>query len=408
MIEGYDILCFAPGPWDDIWRNRNQIMTRLARANRILYVEPWPHLRPTLRKLREGQIHRTDMRGPRLKQKSNNLFVYHPMLWAPRAARFPLSVTMQAIYMAFLRRELRRLRFRKPILWLFLPDMEVFVGHFDEELVIYHIVDEYTGYSGVSEAWRSVMQRMEQRLAQKADLVFVSSPTLLERKQSLNEQVLLIANAVDYEAFAAVSGSEAPPADVLGLPSPIAGYVGAINEKVDLALLAQVARSCPDWSLVLVGPIRVADEEGQKALEELRAMPHVQFLGRKDVQDVPSYIAACDVCLLPYRINEWTRNIDSLKLYEYLACGKPVVATDVPAARRFSDVVRVAANEAEFVANMNAAVREDSPSLQARRRGIAAQNTWEQRLASISTAIEGRLQERLLPQKGARSPKKER
>ena len=75
-------------------------------------------------------------------------------------------------------------------------------------------------------------------------------------------------------------------------------------------------------------------------------MPHVQFLGRKDVQDVPSYIAACDVCLLPYRINEWTRNIDSLKLYEYLACGKPVVATDVPAARRFSDVVRVAANEA--------------------------------------------------------------
>jgi len=69
--------------------------------------------------------------------------------------------------------------------------------------------------------------------------------------------------------------------------------------------------------------------------------------------------------------------------------------------------VRVAANEAKFVADMNAAVREDGPSLQAIRRGIAAQNTWEQRLASISTAIEGRLQERLLPQKGAEPQERE-
>jgi glycosyltransferase involved in cell wall biosynthesis len=123
------------------------------------------------------------------------------------------------------------------------------------------------------------------------------------------------------------------------------------------------------------------------------AMPHVYFLGRKHVAEVPRYIAACDVCLLPYRMNEWTRNIDSLKLYEYLACGKPVVATDVPAAQRFSGVVGIALGEAEFVAEMNAAMREDDAAKRGQRRSIAAQNTWEQRIASISNAIEERLKD---------------
>jgi len=372
-------------------------MTRLARANRVLYVEPWAALRPTLRRLRSGQIRPADLRGPRLRQVGINLYVYQPPLWAPRSARFPLSVITRTIYMASMRRVLKRLRFQAPILWLFLPDMEIFVGQFDEKLVIYHIVDEYAGYSGISEAWRRVQQRMEQQLAGRADLVFVTSPTLYERKRSLNERTFLIPNAVDYDAFTAAFQSDTlPPTDMATVPSPIAGYVGAINDKVDLALLARVARGClrRDWSLVLVGPVRITDEEGQRALETLRSLSHVHLLGRKSVEEVPRYIAACDVCLLPYRINEWTRNIDSLKLYEYLACGKPVVATDLPAAQRFSEVVRIATGEVEFLASMNAALKEDSPVLQAKRRRVAAQHTWEQRVESISAAIEGCLTSR--------------
>jgi glycosyltransferase involved in cell wall biosynthesis len=317
-------------------------------------------------------------------------------------------VTTQAMYMAFLGRVLDQLHFQKPILWLFLPDMEVFVGRLDEKLVIYHIVDEYTGYSGVTETWRPVMRAMEEQLARRADLVFVSSPTLLERKRSLNDRTYLIPNAVNYEAFtAALESSEYAPADLAGLASPIAGYVGAINEKVDLGLLAGVARRCSGWSLILVGPVRVGDEEGQNALQKLLAMPHVYFLGRKQVEEVPRYIAACDVCLLPYRVNEWTRNIDSLKLYEYLACGKPVVATDVPAAQRFSDAVGIARDEAEFVAEMNAAVRDDNAAERGRRRSIAAQNTWEQRIASISTAIEQQLKLRPSRERDAKQQERE-
>ena len=398
MIAGHDILCFAPGPWDDIWRNRHQIMTRLARANRVLYIEPWPELRPTLRKWRGGQLSWADMHFPKLRKVQEGLHVYSPALWAPRATRFPLSATTDAIYMAFLRQALKQLRFQKPILWLFLPGMEIFIGRFDEKLVIYHIVDEYAGYSGVSATWRPVVQRMEEQLARQADLVFVTSPHLLERKRELNQRIVLVPNAVDYEAFTRVSPQAPLPADMADLRPPIAGYVGAINDKLDLTLLVQIARECVQprkergteyqWSFALVGPITIRTAEGQRALEALRNLPHVHLLGPKSVGDVPRYVASCAVCLLPYQINEWTKHIDSLKLYEYLACGKPVIATDVPAARSFSAVVKIAGDDREFISSMNNALNEDSPALQAQRRQIAAQNTWEQRVATLSAAIE--------------------
>jgi len=373
-------------------------MTRLARANRVLYIEPWPYLRPTLRKLRDGRIRLAELAGPCLEQVNPNLHVYRPARWAPRAGRSPLASVAEAIYMVLLRSAIRRLRFCEPILWLFLPDMAVFAGRFGEKLVIYHMVDEYTGYSGVSEAWRPVMRRMEAQLARVADLVFVSSPTLLESKRSLNEHMLWVANAVDFDTFASAAvGRDGLPPDLANLPSPIMGYVGAINEKVDLSLLVSLAATFPAWSLVLAGPVRVSDSGNRSALEVLQGMPNVHFLGQKDVTLVPKYISAFDVCLLPYRINEWTRHIDSLKLYEYLACGKPVVATNVPAAQRFSDVVSVAESSAAFVAAVRDGLRGDDAELQAKRRGVAAQNTWERRIDAISAMIEERLSERREP-----------
>jgi glycosyltransferase involved in cell wall biosynthesis len=303
-------------------------------------------------------------------------------------------VSTRAIQIGLLQRAMRQLQFRSPILWLFQPDMELYVGQFDESLVVYHIVDEYAGYTGISANWRLVVQQMERELAGRADLVVVTSPTLYDSKSGLNEHLVLVPNAVDYEAFAAVvTRQAAAPAEMAGIGSPLAGYVGAVNDKLDLAMLARVAEQCEDWSFLLVGPVSITDEEGKRALQTLGALPNVHLLGRRPVQEVPLYIHACDVCLLPYRVNEWTRNIDSLKLYEYLACGKPIVATDVPTAQRFSSVVRIAKSDSELIASIQAAISEDSSTLQTTRRQIAAQHTWQHRVETLSVAIERRLQE---------------
>jgi len=413
MIEGHDILCFAPGPWDDIWRNRHQIMTRLARANRVLYVEPWPELRPTLRRLCRAQAVRKDLSGPRLRTIREGLHVFSPAGWAPRSTRLPLRAVTEAIYMGALRRALHKLGFNSPILWLFLPDMGIFVGRFDEKLVIYHIVDEYSGYAGISAAWKPVVQQMEEQLARRADLVVVTSPELLEHKRDLNERVIWVPNAVDYDTFAAASAAGTPPPeDMASMTRPVAGYVGAINDKLDLTLLARTASATPRWAFALVGPVTIRSNDGRQALDELRALANVRFLGVKTVTDVPRYIAACDICLLPYRINEWTRHIDALKLYEYLACGKPVVATDVPAARRLGALVQLVTGSSELATSMDMALANDSPERQDQRRGIARQNTWDGRVNQLSAAIEQRLTEKrfmaqsgdtALPKEGERS-----
>ena len=91
-----------------------------------------------------------------------------------------------------------------------------------------------------------------------------------------------------------------------------------------------------------------------------------------------------DVCLLPYERNQWTANIDSLKLYEYLACGRPVVGADIPATRSFAGLVRIADGPEAFAAAIAAALAEDSPDLAAERQAVAAANTWDMRVEQIS------------------------
>jgi glycosyltransferase involved in cell wall biosynthesis len=141
----------------------------------------------------------------------------------------------------------------------------------------------------------------------------------------------------------------------------------------------------------MVGPASTATEEDNFGLETLRRQPNVHFLSRVAVPDVPRYMAACRVCLLPYKVNERTRNISSLKMYEYLACGKPVVSTDVPAAHEVGDAVRIAAGS-DFVLSIEQAL-SDGPAEAEQRRCIAAANTWEQRVESISAILEENLQE---------------
>ena len=404
MMEGHDILCFAPGPWDDIWRNRHQIMSRLARSNRVLYVEPWPELRPTLRRLRKGQAGLSDLEPPRLRRISRGLSVFRPATWAPRATRMPLRAVTDTLFMTSLRRAIRTLDLQTPILWLFLPEMELFIGRFGEKLVIYHIVDEYSGYTGVSARWQPTLQQAEERLASRADLVVVTSPELYERKRGLNQNTVLVPNAVDYEVFSAASHSEEPlPEELADCLRPIAGYVGAINDKLDLPLLARTATEASRWTMVLIGPILVQSETGRKALEQLRSLPNVRFVSARPVGEVPRYISACDVCLLPYRIIEWTKHIDSLKLYEYLACAKPVVATDVPAARRAGDVVEIASPTETLTKSMEHALSTDNPDLRARRRHIASQNTWDNRVEQLTQAIESTLGSKI-ESAGKRSP----
>ncbi len=389
MIEGESILCFAPDPWTAIWRNRHHLLTILAERNRVMYVEPRSYLRDTLMRLRAGPAHWPAPRGPQVAAARPNLWVYHNLEWAPVSGRFPLKQLTGAFRNGSLRGEMRRLGFGRPILWLCRPEMGDLIGQFDEKLALYHVVDEYSAYEGIAD--RVALRAREEALLRRADLVICTAPALWESKRAFNPNTHLVQNAVDYDRFAAiVDAGEPAPADLARLPRPLAGYVGAINAKLDLGWLDALAAARPDWSLALVGPVDLSERDGM--LAALRGRPNVHFFGQRPAEAVPRYINGMDVCLLPYQRNEWTRHISSLKLYEYLACGKPVVCSDVPAARQYAEWVAIAEDAGAFVRLTEAALAKATAEQVAGRRALAAQNTWRGRVEEWSRLVQETLQ----------------
>jgi len=390
MIEGESILCFAPERWQHIWRNRHQIMSRLAQRNRVLFVEPRPYLRNVWRDARRGKIRPSDLRQPLVTQVQDTLWVYHPPLYAPISGRFPLAAALRWLRATEMRRVMRRLGFSAPILWLYRPYMADVIGRFGEKLVIYHIVDEYAAYEAeftavYSDARRDQVEKAERALAAQADLVIVTSPSLLERKRAFNPNTHWVPNAVDYATFARVAEENPPPpADVASLPMPVIGYVGAINEKLDYDLLRQVAEAYPQSSLILVGPVDLRlDFSGLQKI----SLPNVHLLGAKPVTEVPHYVHACQVCLMPYKRNEWTAHINPLKLYEYLASGRPVVSTAIPAVHGYEGVIAVADSPESFCQQIGVALASEDAEARRARMALAAQNTWDVRVARISELV---------------------
>jgi len=399
MLEGQDILCFASERWEGVWKNRHQIMSRLARRNRVLFVEPRPYLREVLglskQKLTEVSLSPRHLVTPsRLRHVRDGLYVYRPPRWAPLTGRQPLKALTDALRRRHLLRAMARLGMRHPILWLIRPDQLDVIGRYGERLVLYHVVDEYAAYEmefedQVGTERRKAIMAMEREMLRRADLVIVTSPALLEAKRPFNPHTYLVRNGVDYAAFnAALADPSPPPSDIASLPEPVIGFVGVINEKIDLRLLRDVAQAHPEWSLALVGPVTLRFHREQLAWLDL---PNVHFLGFKPVEQLPRYMAACQVCLMPYKVNEWTRHIDPLKMYEYLASGRPVVSTDIPSARDFAPPLRIAHDVSGFVGEIEAALVETDDAQREEFRQLAAQHTWEARVEELSAHIEAAL-----------------
>ncbi len=383
MLSDQNIVCFSPDlSWRHLWRNRHQIMTRLAKRNKVLFVEPTPYLRPTVQAGPRAWI------GSTFYNPMPNLWVYRTPNRYPISGRPPLGDVTFGLRKRHLQSVLARLGMAKPILWVFRYDLGEMIGHLDEKLTIYHAVDEYSAYvlpggTQDDEARRQRIRQREQAILQRADLVFVTSATLLASKRPYNENTFHVPNGVDYDHFATPPAQL--PEDAASIPRPRIGYVGAINEKLDIDLLAAIARQRPEWHLMLVGPNLFKRPD---ALASLRELPNVHLLGGKDVTELPAYMHACDVCLMPYAHNAWTENINPLKLYEYLATGKPIVSTGIPAVRDFRDVVKIEDNVEAFIRAIQRALDEDDPDAVARRQAVAAQNTWDQRVATLSSIIQ--------------------
>jgi glycosyltransferase involved in cell wall biosynthesis len=273
-----------------------------------------------------------------------------------------------------------------PILWLYNPEQGPLIGQFGERLSVYHCIDEFT--AGTTGRKRRTIAALEADLLRRADVVFANSLLTYENKRQLNPHTYRIPSGADTAHFAQALDPAVPvhPA-IASLPQPRIGTIGHVNERLDYAVLEYLARERPAWSLVFVGDTYPWTMDAPP-LRRLRALPNVHFLGHRPFAEVPALVKGMDVCLLPYVGDERALYRSPLKLYEYLAAGKPVVSTDVPEVRPYADVVTVAGTAEAFVAGVEAALREDSPARRDERLAVARQHSWDARVDAMSTVIE--------------------
>ncbi|HKP09127.1 MAG TPA: glycosyltransferase, partial [Gaiella sp.] len=304
----------------------------------------------------------------------------------PWGQKFPLANRINSrLTGARIRRAARGLDGPK-ILWLYDPTAFELVGRVGEDMTVYDVVDDYAEQVGPDARRRRFVAAADEAAASRSQVVFATTNGLYERQVARNPETHLVRNGADFAHFSHTNGT-AP--EVGALSGPVIGFAGNLTaEKVDLDLLEAAARMRPDWSFVLVGP---PAENARAGLRRLEGLGNVHVLGFRPYDELPAYVSGFSVGVIPYRSTAYTRNCSPLKVFEYLAAGKAVVASGVPELGGMEPDVALADGAEAFVAAVESALAADSSDAVERRRQLAEKNTWDARTERLLGLVGGRL-----------------
>lgn len=379
----FSIVCLSSQEWHvPLPTNRQQIMSRAAaRGHRVLFVETGHFVLRHLWRLRSrhgrGSLLRRLTVGEEVApgivvQKLPNVF---PL--GQRHAR--INRLNWRIGTFFLRLRARRLP-EPRVLWLYDPAGVAAIGSFGETFSVYDCVDDYAEQSADVPRSKAFVARADAAAAAGSRVVFATTRPLYERQLALNRKTHLVPNVGDYAHFAVGADRAAATEDLAALPRPVIGFAGNLTRaKVDFDLLLEVARAFPSATVLLAGPV---EETARAGLERVTSLANVRWLGLQSYEALPRVVAAFDVALIPYVSTEYTRSCFPLKLYEYLAAGKRVVASGLPALAGLEPHVTLTDGSDEFVAAVERALELGDAGHEERQR-LAAGNTWDSRASRL-------------------------
>ncbi len=392
MIQGRDIVIVGQQPWDvEIGSNCKNLALEFSKHNRVLYVNS-PLDRITMMK-KKGDP-KVQKRIAVIQHKEKGLVSIQDNLWNLYPDQMIESINWIKSHWLFsvfnkinnkrfaspIQQAIMQLGFRDVILF---NDNDMFRSFYLKDFLKPAVSVYYSRDNMVAvDYWKHHGVGLEPKLIAKSDVCVANSTYLASYCRQYNPQSYYVGQGCELDAFTGLK-DKSLPADVKDIPRPVIGYVGALQSiRLDMELLAYIAEQRPQWSIVLVGP---EDEEFKAS--RLHGIKNIYFLGGKKPDELPKYINAFDVCLNPQLVNPVTIGNYPRKIDEYLAMGKPVVATATEAMSIFSGHTYLAVTKDDYLELINKALVENTPQLQEERIAFASSHTWESNAGEIYKAI---------------------
>lgn len=386
VLKGESIVCFAGEDW---WyhhpHSKNHILRRLARDNRVLFINSLSLGLPNIshpdfflkirRKLKSY--------ARWLKRVPEGLHVMTPVV-LPFFGNRSVRAINGFILVAQIRLAMLLIGMRRPVVWVAMPSAVDAAERLNGKALLYQVSDKFDAMEDTA-LGSDVIRSLHERLKRAASVVMYSGRKLFAEADVPNRYFL--EQAVDFDHFARPAASSA--ADIAAIPSPILGYLGWIDYVMDIPLIEEVARRRPNWQWALIGH--------QSNLVQITA-PNVHFLGSKAYKDLPLYVRQIDVFVLPWRLDsEFVRYGSAIKVREYLATGKPVVIAPLYEYQN-TPGLRFYRTADEFIAAVEDALTRDTPEDQQLRQSAVCGSTWDERTREVGALIADILAGRGVPE----------
>jgi glycosyltransferase involved in cell wall biosynthesis len=380
-----DFLCISTTDWDEIWGSRQQIMSRLAeKGSQVVFVERQVGPEHLIKDpfLRQKKIYAR--KQPATREIDPNILLLNPPISLPgRYYSHRINQLNQIRLANWINDILQSKGIRQPVLWIYPPHSAPLIGKFTEILSVYHCIDHFS--AGIHGNKKMVIEQQENELLGKVDIIFTHSTGLKSVLQSRsNRPIFMLPSAADVNLF---QTAQSIHPDLNDIPHPRLGIFGTLDARIDSTILLQISSSHPEWQFLLTGRIR----PGFNHLAQLKMLHNIYWLGDRPHADLPSLMNGCDVLLAPYTSGEKTEFINPLKIYEYLAVGKPVVSTPLPEIQDLGRYLIFASNPEEFVKGITDALLNETLEKTAERRLAAKEFSWDHRIIMIEEKIQDAL-----------------